>query len=274
MRLKSLPVRGTTEPILLLLIDSATDFTHDVVSPIEWDSIVQKGDAKPPDYPFGTLPLITFGHGARGGNDTTISEPSAILFFLEAKLAPIGSATRAPDAQGRLEMLRSASSHLLTQLLTLMTTSPDWLSPPHRDPLKIICETYLASLSYHLSSSFFPPLLSPPLPEGQPGTSLTAAVATAATLVALIEDIFPVTLGCQESDASEDESGMRKRWPRVEEMRRGVEDRERVKAWRSRHSDPSTKGSDPAANAANWEWSEGEWATRKFMREQAEKWDQ
>lgn len=79
-----------------MLIDSATDFTLELVSFEDWSAIVDRGEAVPPDYPFGTLPILTFGHGARGGSDSHVSEPSAILTFLEGKLSPLGSARVRP----------------------------------------------------------------------------------------------------------------------------------------------------------------------------------
>lgn len=152
-------------------------------------------------------------------------------------------------------MLRSASTNLLNYILHLCTTSPEWLAPPNRAPLEALCTTYLTSLSHHLSSSFFPPLLSNPLPRGQPGSNLTAAAVMVATAVTLVEDVFPGTLGRGE--------GMQERWPAVEQLRRGVEGRERVIKWR--------EGRDPAETG--WEWAEGEWATRAFMRAMSVKWD-
>lgn len=53
----------------------------------------KEGCSGPPRFPFGALPTLTFGHGARGGADTILSETSAILLFLEGKLAAPGTPT-------------------------------------------------------------------------------------------------------------------------------------------------------------------------------------
>lgn len=50
-----------------------------------WLELKQAGAAGPPEYPFGALPVLTFSHGARGGNDTKLSETGAILTYLEGK---------------------------------------------------------------------------------------------------------------------------------------------------------------------------------------------
>ncbi|KAL8287156.1 hypothetical protein RQP46_003608 [Phenoliferia psychrophenolica] len=121
-------VAGTTDPILLLLADSSTPYTHTILSPSTWSTLVSSGEAGPPTYPFHSLPTFSFGHGARGGNDSVLCEVSAILVYLEGKLSPKGSVARAPDALARLEMLRSTSSSLLIHLLHLSTTS--FTSPP------------------------------------------------------------------------------------------------------------------------------------------------
>ncbi|KAK4699806.1 hypothetical protein P7C70_g6450, partial [Phenoliferia sp. Uapishka_3] len=154
-------------------------------------------------------------------------------------------------------MLRTTSSTLLAHIIHLSSTSPTWLDPPNRAPLEALCVTYLSSLSFHLSSTFYPPLVIAPLPMGAPGSSLTAAAVMTATTVSLIEDVFPRTLGSGGS------AGLKKRWPAVEELRLGVEGRKKVKEWRKGRSEEEKE----------WEWAAGEWATRAFMQERSDKWD-
>jgi hypothetical protein len=105
-------------------------------------------------------------------------------------------------------MLTSASLHLIDQL-----ASP---SPPSSLQLSLI-STYLHSLSHHLSSSFFPPLSSDPLPLGHPGTTLTAAAVTACIAIELCIEIYGASL--------------REKWPRCEELRGRVRGRERIRKW-------------------------------------------
>lgn len=122
-------------------------------------------------------------------------------------------------------MVREAATFLLSRLFSL-ASSPDWLAPPSRQHMldsHII--PYLTSLNYHLSSTFFPPLLTPPLVLGQPGTSLSAAAASACTVISFIEELFPHTLG------SGPDGGMHKRFPRCEALRVEVESRPRIKEW-------------------------------------------
>ncbi|SCV73707.1 BQ2448_6137 [Microbotryum intermedium] len=121
-------------------------------------------------------------------------------------------------------MIRCASAFLLTRLFSLI--NPGWLEPSSRiHLLRSLIHPYLSSLSHHLSSSFFPPLLTRPLTNGQPGTSLSPAAATAYTTLCLIQDLFPRTLGLGS------EGGMRRWFPRCEELRASVEERPRIKAW-------------------------------------------
>lgn len=151
-------------------------------------------------------------------------------------------------------MVREASAFLLNRLFA-NASSPTWLSPPHRHALlKDIITPYLSSLSHHLSSSFFPPLLTSPLSLGQPGTSLTAAAASASTAISLIEELFPRTLGAGAG------GGMERKFPRCEALRVLVEARPRIKAW--------IEGGGREVRWTLWEWGSTEW-----IWSEAEKWD-
>lgn len=57
---------------------------------------------------------------------------------------------------------------------------------------------------------------------------------------------------------------MARRWPKVDELRNGVEGRARIKAWR--------EGRGKIVGGREWEWAEGEFATKRFMTEKATKW--
>lgn len=234
-----------------------------------------KGETGPPRFPFNGLPTLTFGHGARGGQDTILAETGAILLFLEGKLAAPGTVTVSsaflnyspssysnpslplqspPDARARLEMVREASAFLLNRLFA-SASSADWLGPTSRQHmLSTLILPYLTSLSHHLSSAFFPPLLTPPLTLGQPGSSLSAAAASAATVISFIEELFPNTLGAGE------DGGMQKRFPLCENLRNDVESRPRVKAW--------IEGGGREIRWTLWEHGSTEW-----IKSQAEKYD-
>ncbi|KDE06834.1 hypothetical protein MVLG_02870 [Microbotryum lychnidis-dioicae p1A1 Lamole] len=224
MKLTYFPIRGRAEPILLLLIDSGTEFEHEIIQYKTWGDLKARGENGPPNFPFAALPVLTFGHGARGGNDTKLAETGAILMFLEGKFAAAGTSPSPPDAKARLEMIRCASSFLLTRLFSLV--SPTWLEPASRTHLlRSLIHPFLSSLSHHLSSSFFPPLLTRPLTNGQPGTSLSPAAATAYTTLCLIQELFPHSLGPGQG------GGMMKYFPRCEQLRTSVEQRPRIKDW-------------------------------------------
>ncbi|KAI5479451.1 hypothetical protein MNV49_003595 [Pseudohyphozyma bogoriensis] len=230
MHLTYLPQRGRADPILLLLLDSSTQFTHSTLAYAEWDALKSSGQAVAPEYPFSKLPTFRFGHGARGGNDTTLAETAAILGFLEKKLAPVGTTASPPDATARLTMILSSSLELLAHLLALTSTTttsppPSFLLPPHRSALLTTITTYLTSLEHHLSSSFFPPLFSDPLPLAQPGTNLTPAAATAVTVISFVQDLFPSELGGGNG------GGMEEQFPKCEELRREVEGRDKIREW-------------------------------------------
>ncbi|ORY83496.1 hypothetical protein BCR35DRAFT_303345 [Leucosporidium creatinivorum] len=254
MKLTYLPVRGRAEPILLLLIDSNTDFEQEIITAEDWREMKAKGETGPPRFPFNGLPTLTFGHGARGGQDTILAETGAILLFLEGKLAAPGTVQSPPDARARLEMVREASAFLLNRLFASASSS-DWLAPPSRQHmLSTLILPYLTSLSHHLSSAFFPPLLTPPLTLGQPGSSLSAAAASACTVISFIEELFPNTLGAGE------DGKMKRRFPLCEALRVEVESRPRIKAW--------IEGGGRGVRWTLWEHGSTEW-----IKQEAEKYD-
>jgi hypothetical protein len=151
------------------------------------------GQAGPPRFPFNYLPTLKFGYGARGGKQSVLAETGAILSYLEQSLRtePNGSS---PD-------MRAHRSTLLTSII----------------------QSYLISLEFHLSSSFFPPLLTHPFEDGRPGTSLSPASAAGITALSLISDEFPNTIGAGNR------GGMEKRFPRCENLRRAVESRPNIR---------------------------------------------
>ena len=151
-------------------------------------------------------------------------------------------------------MVREASAFLLNRLFS-SAASADWLAPPHRQHmLNTLILPYLSSLSFHVGSAFFPPLLTPPLTSGQPGTSLSAAAATATTVISLIQELFPRTLGAGP------EGGMKKRFPAVEALRVEVESRPRIAEW-------------IASGARATEWTRWEHGSSAFIAAEAEKYD-
>lgn len=183
------------------------------------------GQAGPPRFPFNYLPTLTFGHGARGGKQSVLAETGAILSYLEQSLRtePNGSS---PDMRARMEMIQEASLAVLDKCFSMAKTSPTWLQPPHRSTLLTsIIQPYLTSLEYHLTSSFYPPLLTHPFEDGRPGTSLSPASAAATTALSVISDLFENTLGAGNG------GGMEKRFPRCENLRRAVESRPNIKKW-------------------------------------------
>ncbi|KAK4051666.1 hypothetical protein OIO90_004616 [Microbotryomycetes sp. JL221] len=179
---------GRAEPILLMLVDSGTPFEQEVITRADWLVQQELEERHPSRYPFGQLPTLTFGHGARGGNDTVLGETSAILHFLSEKLAPIGAVKSPPDARARLEQIRSASATVIDRLLPFANPDGAHKGNSKLRAIEVISEPYLESLEYHLNASFFPPLLVAPLTDGQPGTTLSPAAATAATALSLILD--------------------------------------------------------------------------------------
>lgn len=151
-------------------------------------------------------------------------------------------------------MVREASAFLLNRLFST-AASADWLAPPQRQHMiNTLILPYLTSLSFHVSSAFFPPLLTPPLTLGQPGTSLSAAAATATTVISLIQELFPRTLGPGPK------GGMQKRFPSVEALRVEVESRPRIAAW-------------IASGERATEWTRSEHGSSAFIAAQAEKYD-
>lgn len=161
-------------------------------------------------------------------------------------------------------MIREASAFLLNHLINL-SSSPDWLSgsispstntsaTSQRNHLLNSCiRPYLDSLSYHLSSSFYPPLLFPPL-EGMPGTSLTAAVVTAYTTISFISDLFPISIGFGIG------SGLERIWPRCDHLRKEIEERERIKFWIE-------------SGKRETSWTSREFGSSEFIESMAKKWD-
>lgn len=150
-------------------------------------------------------------------------------------------------------MIREASSHLMNKLFALV--SPTWLQPPHRFTLldRIIIP-YLNSLEFHLSSSFYPPLLITPLESGRPGTSLSPASAAATTCLAFIGDLFPNTLGPGI------EGGMSQRFPKSAFLRREVETRPNISKWIE-------------GGGRDKDWTRLEWGRRDFVQQMADKFD-
>lgn len=150
-------------------------------------------------------------------------------------------------------MIREASAFLLNHLITL-SSSADWLFPPKRNHLlNSSIRPYLDSLSYHLSSSFYPPLLFPPL-EGMPGTSLTAAVVTAYTTISFISDLFPISIG------SGSNSGLERIWPRCDQLRREIEEREKIKNWIE-------------SGKREKSWTSREFGSIQYIESMAKEWD-
>lgn len=164
-----------------------------------------------------------------------------------------------PDASARLEMILSASSNLYSYIIQLANSSQpepsSWIEGPARaELLSRHVLPWLASLEWHLSSDFFPPLLTAPPAEesGQPGTTLSGAAASAAVTLELLGDLFPSLLGggpgpedtiapggnleevdsLLKGEAGEGTQGLEKRWPKSEGLRVAVMARPRVKAWR------------------------------------------
>ncbi|KAK4051059.1 hypothetical protein OIV83_003188 [Microbotryomycetes sp. JL201] len=217
MKLTYFDQRGRAEPILLMLVDSGVEYEQEVLTKKEWLGLRQAGQVKAPKFPFSQLPILTFGHGARGGQDGVLAETGAILQFLAERLAPAGAVTSPPDSRARLEMIRSAAATLIDRLLPLAADSK---RANKQETYQRIVEPFLQSLEYHLASSFFPPMLVNPLTNGQPGTTLSPAAATASTAISLIIDLFPRM-----------KDSLAELFPLAFELRQKVEARPKIKAW-------------------------------------------
>ncbi|KAM0790021.1 hypothetical protein ACM66B_005350 [Microbotryomycetes sp. NB124-2] len=217
MKLTYFDQRGRAEPILLMLVDSGADYEEEILSKADWQELKRTRQVKPPRFPFSQLPTLTFGHGARGGQDGVLAETGAILHFLAERLAPVGAVTSPPDSRARLEMIRSAAATLIDRLLPL---AADPASADKQQVYQNTVEPFLQSLEYHLASSFFPPMLVNPLTNGQPGTTLSPAAATASTAISLILDIY-----------SRMKDSLEELFPLSCELRRKVEQRPKIKAW-------------------------------------------
>lgn len=153
-------------------------------------------------------------------------------------------------------MIREASAFVMSKIFALCGAG--WLdggASGRRGHLRhAIVEPFLSSLHHHLSSSFFPPLLSFPLENGRPGTSLTGAAATATVALSLISELFPRTLGAGP------EGGMAQLFPRCAALRVSVEARPRIAEWIK-------------AGGRVHTWMRNEWGSQAAIRAAAEQWD-
>ncbi|KZS89246.1 hypothetical protein SISNIDRAFT_458979 [Sistotremastrum niveocremeum HHB9708] len=191
MKLTCDPVRGRSEPLLLLLLDSGYDFSQKILTPE--DKLGDESDDNA-EYlgPFGCLPIFEVEMGE--GRKWVISEWGAIADYLGNGLGIRGIRVETPFAQARLDMIREASARFLDRLFHL-TYQEDWLSP------ESLCKTreelvfpFLASLDRQIGTSFYPPLVYT-APQGMRGTTLTAAACFSAYAVSLIVELWPHSFG-------------------------------------------------------------------------------
>lgn len=154
-------------------------------------------------------------------------------------------------------MIRESSAFLLSALFSLQRNNPSWLSPPNRQHMHdTLILPYLKSLSHHLSSDFFPPLLLPAQgPESVPRgtTTLSPAAASACITLDMISDLFPHEYGSGPN-------GMQAQFPRCQKIKDDVFNRPRVQAWLEKKEGGREKES----------WTRTEWGTRAFMQKMAD----
>lgn len=98
LMLTYLDVRGRCEPVYLMLVDAGVNFTSEIITQKQWDSLKASSSTGPPQFPYFALPVLK----AEG---MVLAETSAILAFLDEHLAEKYEAVSENDSLNGLSAL-------------------------------------------------------------------------------------------------------------------------------------------------------------------------
>jgi len=86
------PSRGRSEPLLLILADSGTQFEHEQIPLMKWGEMKKTGQVTPAMFPYSCMPVLRVTNKtSEEKGELLLGETSAILSYLEEILAPPGA---------------------------------------------------------------------------------------------------------------------------------------------------------------------------------------
>ncbi|KAF8078535.1 hypothetical protein FPV67DRAFT_60839 [Lyophyllum atratum] len=237
-RVTYFPVRGSCEPVFLMLVDAGVTYGwHTVMSLEEWRVIRRTPDFD--QYPHRGLPVLEVRESGR--QDLILGETEAILEYLEEKLHPGKQAGGSTEDRAQMWMAKDAALFFINRIFQ-MSVEETWLATSSRATiLEHIVLPYLRGTEAMLKRLT------------NPVRSVTAASASMFTAFLLSMDMFPCLEKCFEA---------RKDFEKCGEVCAIVGEREDIKKWYEE---------DRVRERA---WTLGAFGTAGWIREASDKFGQ